>query len=246
MGCGDKSAKESFRKGWELVWEDGFDDGLSGDWTKVDRGESARTRYATVDSRVIDVKDGELVLRAVGNEASDSVDGGRAATGAVKRSAMRGGVTSRLEVKMVVKPAEGVTSYVSLVPTDASVKDVNIDIMRQDDVNEDFYHTVSSDYTMRQGMADNPTSMVLVSSNPAEEHVYAVEKYADSLVFYLDGARTKIYPKILTDMPNQFPFDDYDLSLVIGTMVYGSSDTLAVGGEVLVDKVRYYDGAQVE
>mgnify|MGYP002083908039 FL=1 len=90
-------------------------------------------------------------------------------------------------------------------------------------------------------MPDNPPSSVLVGVSPYEYHTYSVEKYPDSIVFYVNDIRTKNYPRIHTDIPGQFPFDDYDMNLLLGLRINSDTDKELMPVEFLIDWVRYYE-----
>lgn len=68
-----------------------------------------------------------------------------------------------------------------------------------------------------------------------------MERYPDSLVFFVDDIRTKNYPRILTDIPGQFPFDDIDLDLFIGIQLYSDADPEELPADMFIDWVRYYE-----
>lgn len=70
-----------------------------------------------------------------------------------------------------------------------------------------------------------------------------MEKYPDSLVFFVDDIRTKKYPRILTDMPGQFPFDDQDFELFLGIRLNNDTDPAGLPADLLIDWVRVYEPA---
>ena len=95
-------------------------------------------------------------------------------------------------------------------------------------------------------MPDNPPSSALIGVDPTKYHIYGVEKYADSVVFFVDGTRTKKYPRIPTEIPGQFPFDDNDLDIFIGVRLNQDTDTALLPAEMFIDWVRYYEPEQPE
>lgn len=64
--------------------------------------------------------------------------------------------------------------------------------------------------------------------------IYGVEEYPDSLVFYIDGTRTRSYPRVLTDKPHQFPFDDTNLDLFIGIRLDRDTDSAALPVDMFI------------
>ena len=103
------------------------------------------------------------------------------------------------------------------------------------------YQSITSEYTTTQGMPDNPPSSALVGVNPNQFHVYAVEKYPDSLVFYVDETRTRKYPRILTDIPGQFPFNNLEFNLHIGVRVNRDARPEDMPADMFIDWVRIYE-----
>jgi hypothetical protein len=94
-------------------------------------------------------------------------------------------------------------------------------------------------------MPDNPPSSALVGVNPNLYQIYSVEKYPDSVVFFVNDIRTKKYPRILTDMPGQFPFDDQDFDLFLGIRLNKDTDPAGLPADLLIDWVRVYEPAPV-
>ena len=90
-------------------------------------------------------------------------------------------------------------------------------------------------------MPDNPPSSALVGVNPSQFHTYGVESYPDSIVFFVDNNRTKKYPKILTDIPGQFPFNEVDLDLFIGIRLNKDTEVSELPADLFIDWVRYYE-----
>ncbi len=82
-----------------------------------------------------------------------------------------------------MNPVEGATPFVTLLPADGT-KNIAIDVMERYSLDEFVYQSVTSEYTTTEGMPDNPPSSALVGVNPNEYHIYGVEKYPDSLVFF--------------------------------------------------------------
>jgi len=238
-----KNEEEKARKGWTLVWEDDFDESLDANaWSKTAKGKQHMNRYMSQHDGLYLVQEGNLVLRAVENSAPN--DTMPFLTGGITREGMKKQKISRIEVRARMNPAVGATHYFSLLPADRA-KNITIDFMERYGVDEFVYQSVSSEYTTTEGMPDNPPSSALVGVNPNLFQIYSVEKYPDSLVFYVNDIRTKKYPRILTDMPGQFPFDDQDFELFLGIRLNSDTDAAGLPADMLIDWVRVYEPAPV-
>ena len=241
-GCtGQKNEDEKFRKGWTLAWEDDFDakTGLNA-WSKIPRGKQHMNRYMSDNESLYVLEDGLLVLRAVEN-ASENAEV-PFLTGGITRQGVKQHSVSRIEVKARMNPGAGAVPFISLLPSDGT-KNVAIDVMERFGYDEYLYQSITSLYTTKEGMPDNPPSSALVGVNPTQYHIYGVETYPDSILFFVDNNRTKKYPRILTDIPGQFPFNDMDLDLLIGIRLYKENDSTALPVDMFIDWVRYYEPA---
>lgn len=231
---------EKARRGWGLVWEDDFEKSpFTENWSMTPRNKKSPVyRYMSQNEGLYVSQEGNLVLRAMGNSVSN--DTLPFLTGGINRPAFKAGTINRIEVRARVNTAEGAVPYLSLVPTDAT-GNISIDFMERYELDEFIYQSVTSEYTTTQGMPDNPPSSALVGVNPLQYHTYAVETYADSLLFFVDEIRTKKYPRILTDIPGQFPFNDHDFDLFIGIRLNKDTDPAGLPADLFIDWVRYYE-----
>lgn len=233
---GKKEDQDKFRKGWTLVWEDDFEENTGLDnWSKIARGEEPMNRYMSSNDALSVLKDGLLVLRGVGNVGSDAEV--PFLTGGITREATKKNGVGRIEVRARMNPVGGAIPFVSLRPSDGT-ENVAIDIMERYGYDSFIYHSLSSEYTTT--MPDNPPANVMVGVNPDQFHIYGVETYPDSIVFFVDNIRTKKYPRILTDIPGQFPFNDLDLDLFIGIRLNRDTDPEELPADMFIDWVRYY------
>jgi beta-glucanase (GH16 family) len=120
-----------------------------------------------------------------------------------------------------------------------------IDIMERLNFDSIAYQTIHSNYTYRLKIKDNPKQGSTGIINPHKFNTYAVEKYADSLVFFINNKRTFAYPRIKTDKEGQFPFDKHKHYLLIDMQLGGSwvgsigQNDLPV--EMEIDWVRFYE-----
>ncbi len=233
------SVDETYREGWSLVWEEDFtefpDETV---WSKTLRDKPHMYRYMSDNNALFVLKDGNIVLR--GMVAPDGEDELPFLTGGINTEAFKIDDIKRIEIRARINPTSDVTPYITLVPNNSN-DNILIDIVEQYGTDNFVYQSVTSEYTTTEGMPDNPTSSVLVRINPSEYHIYSVEKYPDSLVFYIDGSRIKEYPRISTEIPGQFPYNDLNFNLYIGLRLNSNIDTANLPVDFYIDWVRYYD-----
>lgn len=238
---GTKHDPDTYRKGWELTWEDEFDNASSmSSWIKMGRGKTNINRYMSDNEALYVLEDGLLVLRGVENAG----DKGQIPflTGGVFREAQKKNSVSRIEVRARMNLAEGAVPFISLVPSD-DTPNIAVDLMERYGFDEFIYQSVTSEYTTTHGMPDNPPSSTLVGVDPSQFHIYGVETYADSVVFYVDNNRTKKYPRVLTEITGQFPFNEFDMDLCLGVRLNNDADIEMLPVDLFVDWVRYYEPA---
>jgi beta-glucanase (GH16 family) len=239
---GSKNEDEKYRKGWTLVWEDNFD-GPSLDtniWSKLPRGKNFNDRFMSNNDAVARFHEGNIVLLGLNNpieNAEQSFITGGITTAGHKKMAK----TSRIEARLRTISVPGAIYYMSLLPANKSEETENIfiNIMSRYGTDLFIYNAVSSDYT--QEMQENPPAMTLVGVNPDKYHTFVMERYPDSLVFYVNDLRTKMYPRILTDMEGQFPFNDQDFDLTFGVSLHSTTNPDNLPAYMFVDWVRYYE-----
>ncbi len=234
-----KSDPDKFRKGWTLAWEDDFDakTGLAA-WSKISRGKQHMKRYMSDNEALYILEDGLLVLRGVENIGENTEI--PFLTGGITRQGIKKSSVSRVEVRARMNPVGEAVPFISLLPSDGT-GNIAIDIMERYGYDEFLYQSVTSQYTTTEGMPDNPPSSALVGVNPTQFHTYGVETYPDSIVFFVDNKRTKKYPRILTNIPGQFPFNDIDFDLFIGIRLNKDTDPSELPVDLFIDWVRYYE-----
>ena len=230
---------DKYRKGWSLVWEDNFDKQLDQSaWSKITRGKQHMYRYMSDSSALYISEDENLILKGIANPSGDEKL--PFLTGGITREGVKANETKRIEARVRINGTLGATPYISLVP-DTDEDNIVVDVLEQYGNDDFIYQSVTSEYTTTHGMPDNPPSSALVGVSPLEYHIYGVEKYPDSIVFFVDGMRTRKYPRIPTDIPGQFPFNDMDMNLLIGLRLNHDTDSSVLPAEVYVDWVRYYE-----
>lgn len=239
--CGGQKndGQEKFRKGWTLTWEDNFDKGAGlAHWSKIPRTKQIMNKYMSNNDALYVLEDGLLVLRGVENVGENAEV--PFLTGGITREGVKRNSVNRIEVRARMNPVTGAVPFITLLPSDIT-ENISIEIMERYGYDEFIYQSVTSEYTTTQGMPDNPPSSALVGINPNQYHIYGVETYPDSVVFFVDNNRTKKYPRILTDIPGQFPFNDLDLDLFIGVRLNKEVNAEELPVDLFIDWVRYYE-----
>lgn len=243
LSCSEKNEDdaEKQRKGWTLIWEENFDASLDSTvWKKIPRDVRAINRYMSDNTGLYVFQDGKLILRGMQNLSGKRMT--PFLTGGITRAGFKNNETGRIEIRASINPASGAWSFIRLLPEN-SKSDIAINIMEQYDLDNFIYQSVSTEYTTTKKMSDNPPSIIMVGVNPIQYHIYGVEKYPDSLVFLVDGIRTRKYPRILTQITGQFPFNDLDLDLYLGIGINKDADPTALPADLFIDWVRFYKPA---
>lgn len=248
FSCGGNKSSEAEAAdlpGWALVWEENFDDGAldASVWSKIPRRKQVRNRFMTDNDGLFVFHDDNLVLRGLQNTFIPTDDAAYLTSGISTEGKKTFGL-GRIEIRARVNPALGTWASVWMLPENAEwTQGGEIDIMEHYGIDEYVYQSVRTKYTHELGMADNPPSSVLVGVNPTQFHTYGVERYQDSLVFFVDDIRTKVYPRILTDIEGQFPFADQDFYLLVGMQFDGSNDvdSTQLPSELFINRVRFYE-----
>ena len=232
--------------GWKMVWHDEFNQKSSFDqksWSKVKRGGSDWDRHMSDFDSCFEMRKGNLVLRGMinNNPATDTVP---YITGGVLSKGKVGFPEGRVSVRARLHGARGAWPAIWMLPENEKWPDGGeIDIMERLNNDSIAYQTVHSYYTYRLGI-NNPKHGGIGPINRDDYNVYTVERYRDSLVFYLNDVRTFCYPRIQTEKQGQFPFADKKFYLLIDMQLGGSwvgrVDKKDLPVEMEVDWVRFY------
>ncbi|MDR2041891.1 MAG: glycoside hydrolase family 16 protein [Tannerella sp.] len=233
------------RKTWQLAWEENFD-GDSFDasrWSKIPRGHSDWNNYMSDYDSCYQVSDGLLMLRGLRNEVLPA-DTAPFLTGGLYTKDKVGFAHGRLEIRAKLNKATGAWPAFWLLPFDNTPwpDGGEIDVMERLNGESIAYQTVHSHYTYNLNIKYPPQGAT-GAIDPDDYNVYAVELYADSLSFYINGTHTFTYPRIVTEKEGQFPFDR-EFYLLLDMQLGGSwvgrvePDDLPV--EMQIDWVRFY------
>ena len=235
--------------GWQLVWEETFDstDVNPEVWSRIDRGNVDWNNYMTKADTCYEMRDGNLVLKGIAAYEGDG-DSVPYLTGGVYTKDKVAFGNGRMEVCAKLQGAKGAWPAIWMLP-DPKRPDASwphggeIDIMERLSHDSIAYQTVHSYYTYELGYESNPPHGSTGAINPDDYNVYAVEIYPDSLSFYINDNHTFTYPRIETDLPEQFQFDgDFYLliDMQLGGNWVGEVDPAQLPVEMLIDWVRFY------
>lgn len=233
------------------AWEERFDQPDAFDttrWTKIPRGRSDWNRHMSDWDSCYALRNGKLILRGVLNTSMRS-DTSRYLTGGVYTKDKVSFGLGRLEIRAKLGNATGAwPAFWMLGQGKRYPGGGEIDIMEHLNHDSIVYQTVHSYYTITLNIKDHPDHSDTAPINVNDFNTYAVEKYKDSVVFYVNNIKTFAYPRINTDKEGQFPFSGGDHYLLLDMQLGGSwvgkvrPEELPV--EMEIDWVRFYEFSQ--
>ena len=204
-------SSNNYNNEWQLIWQDEFNEETLNEakWSKIPRGKSEWNKYMSDDSLLYEIKESNLILRGVVNEnlLNDTAKFLTAGVYSKNRFSVQYG---RIEICARLENAQGAWPALWMLPQeDIKWPDGGeIDIMEHLNYDNIFYQTVHSYYTYVLNEKTNPPSHAVVEFDRSVYNIFAVEKYSDKLVFYLNGNKTFEYKNInIDDSKGQFPFD---------------------------------------
>jgi beta-glucanase (GH16 family) len=229
-----------------LVWEENFNQTGSFDhtkWSKIPRGSSDWNRYMSDYDSCYAMRDGKLVLLGIRNNSVLN-DTAPYLTGGVYTKGKMSIQFGRVEVRAKLNGAKGAWPAFWMLAEDAKWPDGGeIDIMERLNSDSFAYQTIHSYYTYTLKIKD-PKQSATGRIDPGDFNTYAVEKYPDSVVFFINNIRTFTYPRILTDKEGQFPFDKHKhyllLDMQLGGSWVGAVEPRDLPVEMEIDWVRFY------
>jgi beta-glucanase (GH16 family) len=228
-------------------WEENFNQIDSFDtarWSKIPRGKSDWNRRMSDFDSCYAIRDGKLVLRGISNTTPTN-DTSKYLTGGVYTKDKVSFGLGRLEIRAKLNSADGAwPAFWLLGQSKKYPEGGEIDIMERLNHDDFVYQTVHSHYTITLNIKDSPKHSGTAHINPNEFNTYAVEKYRDSVVFYVNDKRTFSYPRIQTNQKDQFPYADGEhyllLDMQLGGSWVGSIDPAQLPVEMEIDWVRFY------
>lgn len=248
FGCTVVNAKApKTDKKWKLVWQDQFkgkalDESV---WTKIPRNGADWGNYMSDYDSLYSIANGKLTLRAINNH-TQTKDTAAFLTGGVYTKDKKAFSNGRVEVYAKLGSAQGFWPAFWLLPATAAWPNGGeIDLMEHLNHEKIVYQTIHTNYTLKHGLKTNPRSGVVPTYNDNDWNLYAVEFYQDSLVFYVNDVKSNTYPRIKTDIEDQFPFADHSFYLLLdaqlgGTWV-GPVDPKELPVEMEIDYVKFYE-----
>ena len=241
-------AKREYNHKARLVWQENFNQSVNFDssrWSKIPRGTADWDRHMSNFDGCYAMRKGKLVLRGIKNN-NPAADTARYITGGVYTKDKMNFGFGRLEIRAKLNAAKGAWPAFWMLASNTQWPDGGeIDIMERLNYDSIVYQTVHSDYTLSLKIKNNPLSHTTAHIRPGEFNTYAIEKYPDSLVFFVNHKKTFSYPRIKTDKAGQFPFDQHPhfllLDMQLGGSWVGSVGLKDLPVEMEIDHVRFYE-----
>ena len=242
------SAQEHRR--YALVWHDEFNSGTLDEkvWSKTPRSRSDWAMHMTSNKALFDFDGGDLVLRGVVNDFLPN-DTATVLTGGVWSRRKKVFGFGRIEVRAKFDVAQGYWPAIWMLPQSNQALNWphggEIDIMEHFDGSLNVNHTIHSNYTVNLGKRNRPPQAAYPSYRVGDYNTYGVERFEDSLVFFVNGERTFNYPRFRKGRDGQFPFSQHDYYLIMDAQLGRKNgpkiDTTKLPVELRVDYVRYYE-----
>ena len=229
-----------------LQWEENFNQTGSFDktkWSKIPRGTSDWNKYMSDFDSLYAMRNGKLILRGIRNTTLSNDTSPYLTGGVYTKDKMSFGF-GRIEVRAKLNGAKGAWPAFWMLPDNAKWPDGGeLDIMERLSFDTFAYQTIHSHYTYTLKIKDPKTSAT-ATINPNDFNTYAVEKYPESVVFYINNKKTFSYPRIKTDKEGQFPFDKHNyyllLDMQLGGSWVGAVEPNDLPVEMEIDWVRFY------
>jgi beta-glucanase (GH16 family) len=235
---------------YALVWNDEFNSGTMDEtvWSKIKRGKADWAVHMSSADTLYAFENGDLVLRGMVNDFMPN-DKAEYLTGGVWTKYRKAFGFGKIEVRAKFDVAMGYWPAIWMLPQ------VNkglswpyggeIDIMEHFKENFTVNQTVHSEYTVNLHRGNRPVHVAYPNYNKGEYNIYGMERFKDSLVFFVNGKRTFNYPRYRKGNDGQFPFSQHDYFLIIDSQIgrdgspYIDTDKMPV--ELRIDYVRYYE-----
>ena len=235
---------------YALIWNDEFNSGTLNTlvWSKIGRNNADWAIHMSPHDSLYAFEDGNLVLRGMANTFIPN-DKAPFLTGGVWSKDRKAFGFGRVEVRAKFDWAHGYWPAIWMLPQ--SPKALHWPLGGEIDIMEHFRnepfvnHTVHTYYTYNLRKRHNPPYVAYPKYNEGEFNTFGVERFQDSLVFFVNGRRTFCYPRFRKGVDGQFPFSNQDYYLILDTQLgrEGSPyiDTTKLPVELRVDYVRYYE-----
>lgn len=235
---------------YALVWSDEFDTGVLDQsvWSKTKRSPSQWAIHMTKNDALFSFEDGNLVLWGKVNDFLPS-DTASVLTGGVWSRYRKAFGFGRVEVRAKFDVASGFWPAIWMLPeTNQAINwpyGGEIDIMEHFMDRPHIDQTVHTRYTYLLRKRTRPPYVNYAKYREGEYNTYGVERFHDSLVFFINGQRTFCYPRYRKGEDGQFPFSNYDYYLILDAQLGGNPspyiDTTKLPVALRIDYVRYYE-----
>ena len=249
IGFLDISSAQEHRR-YALIWHDEFDSGILDTtvWSKIPRGKADWAVHMSPDERLYAFDKGNLVLRGMVNDFLPN-DKAPFLTGGVWGKGKKTFGFGKIEVRAKFDVAQGFWPAIWMLPwtnhTLTWPQGGEIDIMEHFGESPYVNNTVHSHYTFNLGRRRRPPQVAYPNYNVGQYNTYGVERFQDSLVFFVNGRRSMNYPRFRKGNNGQFPFSEHDFYMILDAQIGhdGSPyiDTAKLPVELRVDYVRYYE-----
>ena len=235
---------------YALIWNDEFDaatlDGTT--WSKIWRSTATWAIHMSSNERLYDLDKGDLVLRGMVNDFLPK-DTASVLTGGVWSKNRKKFGFGRIEIRAKFDEAAGYWPALWMLPQHNQA--INwphggeIDIMEHFSTDQFVNQTVHSNYTYNLRKNYLPPHVAYPSYRAGDYNTYGVERFHDSLVFFVNGQRSFCYPRYSKGDDGQFPFSQHDYYLIMDAQL-GYRDGPAIDKsslpvELRIDYVRYYE-----
>lgn len=235
---------------YALIWHDEFDSGVLDKkvWSKIWRSKADWAIHMSSHDTLYAFEDGDLVLRGMVNDFLPD-DEAPFLTGGVWSLYRKSFGFGRIDIRAKFDVAQGFWPAIWMMPQTSNSLNWpyggEIDIMEHFKDNPYINHTVHSNYTYNLNKHYLPTHVAYPKYNEGEYNTYGMERFQDSLVFFLNGKRTFNYPRFRNGDNGQFPFSQHDFYLILDAQLGRDRspyiDTAKLPVELRVDYVRYYE-----
>ena len=248
--CFSENANPQERRRYALVWNDEFEAGALNPsvWGKIWRSQADWAVHMTSHDALYGLDNGDLVLRGMKNDFLPK-DSAPFLTGGVWTRNKKAFGFGRIEVRAKFDVAQGFWPAIWMQAQTNQL--INwpyageIDIMEHFGTNPFVNHTVHSNYTYNLKRHYRPPYASRSAYNEGEYNTYGMERFQDSLVFFVNGKRTFAYPRYREGVDGQFPFSQHDYYLILDAQLgrdgSPSIDTAKLPVELRVDYVRYLE-----
>ena len=233
-----------------MVWNDEFDSGELDNtvWSKTKRSHSSWAMHMTSNDELFGFEDGNLVLWGKVNDFLPN-DTASVLTGGVWTRRRKAFGFGRVEVRAKFDVAMGFWPAIWMLPeTNQAINwpyGGEIDIMEHFMDRPHIDQTVHTRYTYLLRKRKRPPYVNYAPYREGEYNTYGVERFQDSLVFFVNGERTFCYPRYRKGVNGQFPFSNHDYYLILDAQLGGDAspyiDKAKLPVALRIDYVRYYE-----